>query len=219
MATYRDRPGTESTRVHPDRIPGGRFAGSLRRIVASSDDNDAMNSLRHRILRRRIRLLLLVVMAGLIVSGITAFPITPEIAWLADLLDAGTSSGAMAIWLTEVRTATTTTNRVYPFLFYGTDWLAFAHLVIALLFIGPLRDPLPNRWVVDWGLIACAAVLPLALIAGPLRGIPFFWQLIDCSFGIAAAAPLWLCRRCIAELEEVVRADARQHISSLDREG
>jgi hypothetical protein len=29
----------------------------------------------------------------------------------------------------------------YPFLAYGTDWLAFAHIVIAVFFIGPLVKP------------------------------------------------------------------------------
>ncbi|SCF41963.1 hypothetical protein [Micromonospora mirobrigensis] len=32
---------------------------------------------------------------------------------------------------------------------YGTDWLAFAHLVLAVAFWGPLRDPVRNVWVVQ----------------------------------------------------------------------
>ena len=164
-----------------------------------------MNSSADRtLLVRRIRLLLLVMMAGLIVSGVTAFPIETEIDWLTKIVGADASSGAMAIWLIDVREAVTATNRSYPFLGYGTDWLAFAHLAIAALFIGPWRDPLRNRWVIDWGLIACAAIVPLALIAGALRGIPFFWQLIDCSFGVVGAIPLWLCRHYTIELESEV---------------
>ena len=34
------------------------------------------------------------------------------------------------------------------------------------------------------GIAACLAVIPLALICGPIRGIPFYWRLIDCSFGV-----------------------------------
>ena len=87
------------------------------------------------------------------------------------------------------------------FLAYGTDWLAFAHLVIAVAFVGPLRDPERNAWVVTFGLIACAAVVPLALIAGAVRGIPPYWRVIDCAFGVAGAALLWPCHLAIRELE------------------
>ena len=68
--------------------------------------------------------------------------------------------GALLRWLLTVREGLGATNRAYPFLAYGTDWLAFAHLVIAVLFVGPLRDPVRNRWVIEWGMIACAAVVP-----------------------------------------------------------
>ncbi len=43
--------------------------------------------------------------------------------------------------------------------------------------------------VITFGLIACAGMLPLALIAGHIRGIPLAWRLIDCSFGIFGSAP------------------------------
>jgi hypothetical protein len=33
---------------------------------------------------------------------------------------------------------------VHPWLAYGTDWLAFAHIVIAVFFIGPFVDPVQN---------------------------------------------------------------------------
>jgi hypothetical protein len=45
------------------------------------------------------------------------------------------------------------------------------------------------------GLIACAGAIAVALISGPIRGIPFFWTLIDCSFGIVGAVPLLYCLR------------------------
>jgi hypothetical protein len=83
---------------------------------------------------------------------------------------------------------------------YGTDWLAFAHLVIAVAFWGPLRDPVRNIWVVHFGMIACLAVGPLALIAGPIRGIPWGWQLVDMSFGAFDLAPLFFSERGIRRL-------------------
>ena len=62
------------------------------------------------------------------------------------------------------------------FVFYGTDWLAFGHIVIAVCFAGVIRDPIKNIWVVEFGMISCVLVIPLALICGHIRGIPFFWR-------------------------------------------
>jgi len=94
-------------------------------------------------------------------------------------------------------------TKEYPFIPYGTDWLAFAHLVIAIAFIGPWRDPVKNVWVIDFGLITCVAVIPLAMIAGHFREIPIWWRLIDCSFGVFGAVPLLLARRMITTLEKI----------------
>ena len=155
---------------------------------------------------RRIRILLAVFITGLVLSGITAFPLQTELGWLdsilhADALQPIAESTGLLIWITRVHSAVATTNTQFPFLAYGTDWLAFAHLILAILFIGPFIDPVRNKWVITFGLIACAGVIPLALIAGPIRGIPLGWRLIDCSFGIFGAIPLFLCRCLIQRLE------------------
>ena len=162
-------------------------------------------------LGRRVRALLVFFIAALVVSGLTAFPVETELRWLTGLLGAGPSArpedhGAVLRWLLTVREGVTATNRTYPFLAYGTDWLAFAHLVIALLFVGPLRDPVRNLWVTEWGMLACAAVIPLALVAGEVRGIPFWWRLVDCSFGVFGIVPLWLCLRWTREMERLQAA-------------
>jgi hypothetical protein len=147
-------------------------------------------------------------MIGLALSGITAFPLPQEVTLLAQWMGAreGAShteySGLLA-WIVQVRNGIQATDANYPFLFYGTDWLAFAHLVIALLFIGPFRDPVRNVWIVQWGMLACVLVFPLALICGPLRGIPLSWQLIDCSFGLVGIVPLYVCYRAIKEIEQI----------------
>lgn len=141
-------------------------------------------------------------MVGLVLSGITAFPLPQEVSLLVRWLgvpEGGAGTG-LAGWIGQVRDALAATDTRYPFLFYGTDWLAFAHLIIALLFIGPYRDPVRNIWVIEWAMIACVLVLPLALICGPLRGIPFAWRIIDCSFGIIGIIPLGICRRLIKKL-------------------
>jgi hypothetical protein len=157
---------------------------------------------------RWIRIWLAVFIFGLVISGITAFPLESELRWLVDVLRTGWLHGfADAIhllpWLERVAEALADTNARYPFLAYGTDWLAFAHLVIAVAFVGPFVDPVRNKWVIQFGLIACAGVIPLALIAGPVRGIPLPWRLIDCSFGVFGAIPLWICLRAVRRLEPV----------------
>jgi hypothetical protein len=107
------------------------------------------------------------------------------------------------------------TNNRFPFLAYGTDWLAFAHLVIAVAFLGPYRDPVRNKWVITFGLFACAGVIPLALIAGPIRGIPIEWRIIDCSFGVIGAIPLLLCMWHVAALENLEQPRIFPHTPSV----
>lgn len=48
---------------------------------------------------------------------------------------------ALHTWLRRVHAGIVNTNRDYPFMAYGTDWLAFGHLVIVIAFFGPMRDP------------------------------------------------------------------------------
>lgn len=157
---------------------------------------------------RRIRLLLTLFIIGLVLSGITAFPLQRETALLNQIFHVAsapplTGEPAVHTWLRRVHEGIVRTNESYPFMAYGTDWLAFAHLVIAIAFIGPLIDPVRNKWVLQFGIIACAGVIPLALIAGPIRGIPPYWRLIDCSFGILGVIPLLICVHYLRNLEPV----------------
>jgi hypothetical protein len=157
---------------------------------------------------RRVRILLALFIVGLVVSGLTAFALETELRVLSMLLGIDPSAPpgnyvGLRHWIAQVAAALTEVYAKYPFIAYGTDWLAFAHLVIAVAFIGPLRDPVRNQWVVTFGLIACAGVVPMALIAGAVREIPFFWRLIDCSFGLFGAIPLALALRNIRVLENL----------------
>jgi hypothetical protein len=157
-------------------------------------------------LHRQIRAWILFMMAAIVLSGVTAFPLETELTWLQRYSDHLPSS--VAVWLQKVYVALHDTNARYSFLAYGYDWLAFAHLVIAMAFIGPLRDPVRNVWIIEWGMLCCIAVFPLALIAGPIRNIPFFHQVIDCCFGLLGLIPLATVRQKIRQL-----ANAQQAIS------
>ena len=162
---------------------------------------------RELILRRRIRAWTAFFIFGLVVSGLTAMPLETELTWLAQMLgEAGQTNVAVASgfsrWILRVRDALHAMNTNAPFLAYGYDWLAFGHLMIALSFVWVWREPVRNRWMFDFGLLACALVVPWALGCGELRGIPLGWRLVDCAFGVVGAVPLALCRCWAKELEE-----------------
>lgn len=161
-------------------------------------------------LRRRIRWFIWLFIFGLVFSGVTAIPTVMEVDALVRTTGAQErvasaptpeAAPAWAVWLVNTQTALHDTQDHHPVLFYGTDWLAFGHFVIAMVFIGVLRNPVRNRWLFDFGLLACALVIPYAMIFGAVRGIPVWWRLIDCSFGVLGAIPLWLCRRWTKEIE------------------
>lgn len=124
----------------------------------------------------RLKLWLFIILLAL--SGITAFPLQTELAFLSKYVSLFPSF--IQPWLIEVNSAISNTPLI---VLYGTDWLAFAHLVIALYFIPVILNPLQYQLNIKMGMIACIAVFPLAFICGPIRGIPFFHQIIDVSFG------------------------------------
>lgn len=74
-------------------------------------------------------------------------------------------------WLQAVYDALPVTNNKYPMLAYGYNWLAFVHIVIAMAFIGPLKDPVKNKWII----------------------VTMFHIIIDCSFGVIGLIPLLIC--------------------------
>ena len=164
-------------------------------------------------LLRRIRWLTFLFIAGLFLSGATAIPLETEVGWLVRVTGArerlmeakSANAPAWAFWLCRVEEALKETNLRHPFISYGGDWLAFGHFMIALAFVGAWRDPIRNRWLFDFGLIACTLVIPYALVFGGIRGIPLWWRFIDCSFGVFGAVPLWICRRAIIKLEKTAR--------------
>jgi hypothetical protein len=148
----------------------------------------------------RIRLMIGTFVLLLVLSGVTAFPLYTELKWLHDhpIFPPGSLLGD---WLEKVWLGIKAMNDYHPFMFYGYDWLAFAHIVIGMAFIGPWKDPVRNVWIIDWAMLACLAIIPLAAIAGPIRGIPWFHILIDCAFGVFGIIPLWITRKWISRLE------------------
>jgi hypothetical protein len=168
-------------------------------------------------LRRRYRFVLGGFILLLVLSGVTAFPLLHELELLARWVGVGPEkvqpdANGLQWWIGTVRDGLRDVHARYPWLAYGTDWLAFGHLVIAMFFIGPWKHPEANAWVLRVGIAACLAVIPLALICGPIRGIPFYWQLIDCSFGGLGMLPLLYCLRLTRRMEDAENA-ARSRIA------
>ncbi len=164
-----------------------------------------MSTLRH------VRVWLVIFIVCLVASGLTAFPLETELRIASDVLHWSPAPQLvpdLVAWIDRVRDAVIDSNDRYPFLAYGTDWLAFAHLVIAVAFIGVFRDPIRNIWIIQWGMIACIGVIPLALIAGSIRGIPLGWQLIDISFGVFGIIPLLIVYRLIRRFERETVTEA-----------
>ena len=149
---------------------------------------------------KAIRRLLAFFMFALAISGITAIPLEWELSILQRFFDPGTNIGG---WIDHVYAGIKATEQRFPFLFYGYDWLAFAHFVLALVFIGPYNDPVRNKWVIEFGIYACLLIIPFALVAGHFRGIPFGWRFIDCMFGVIGIVPLLICYRKTLALEQL----------------
>jgi hypothetical protein len=82
-----------------------------------------------------------------------------------------------------------------------------AHQSSTVLLIFLQMEYLKNKWVIEFGIIACILIIPFALIAGAFRGMPFWWRLIDCSFGIIGVIPLSICLQKIKILEKEEKAD------------
>jgi hypothetical protein len=155
-------------------------------------------------LQARIRFLLIFFICALTASGLTAIPAQWETEILKQLFGTGTWLSnflpEISFWVDRIYEGVQNSYGQYPFLAYANDWLAFGHVAIAIALVGPLRDPVKNIWVVEFAMIACVLIVPWALTFSFLRGIPWFWTLIDMSFGIFGFIPLWFVRRDILRI-------------------
>ncbi|MGJ8644283.1 MAG: hypothetical protein ACSHX9_12815 [Luteolibacter sp.] len=156
---------------------------------------------------RKIRILTAFVIVGLVISGVTAFPLLRELNLLANFfVDAEGSMepagySGLAHWILLVRKGLEDTYAAYPFIAYGTDWLAFGHIVIALFFVPAYREPVRYQGVFRVGIWAALLIFPLAFICGEIRGIPIYWRLLDCLFGVVAMVPLFYILSLVRKIE------------------
>jgi hypothetical protein len=150
----------------------------------------------------RARLMLAIVAFGLFMSGVTIWPGIWELKLVVDLVwGTAEPTGMVHRFIVETIAALEMLVANYPFLLYGYDWLAFAHIVLAILFAGAIRDPVRNIWVIQFGVICCVLVPVLAGVFVPIRGLPAAWFWIDFAFAPGAAIPLLVAWRDVAKIE------------------
>ena len=147
-----------------------------------------------------------IIVFGLVMSGITVWPAVPELKMAVRIVwGDGESTSVLHSFVLQAIEGLESVEANYPFMLYAHDWLAFAHIMLAILFAGAIRDPVRNVWIVQCGLIMCVLVPILAGICIPARGLPLIWFWIDFAFAPAAALPLWIA------LRDIRRAEAELH--------
>lgn len=153
-------------------------------------------------LRRKIRAVIIITIIGLLLNGVSAIPLKTELNILLSKPNA--LPAFLRDWWLYVNKGITETNDKYPFMRYGFDWLAFAHLLIAIAFLGPLKDPIKNEWVIIWGMIASVLSVLIALCWERLRGVPIWWSCIDAAIAVIAFIILLMCNSWIKKLKKIV---------------
>lgn len=145
---------------------------------------------------KRAKWMLGIVAFGLFMAGVTVWPVIWELKTAVRIVwGEGAPTNELHRFIVQAIAGIESVRANQPFLLYAHDWLAFAHIMLAVLFAGAIRDPVRNVWIVQCGLIMCASVPVLAGVCIPMRGIPMFWFWIDFAFAPAAALPLliaWL---------------------------
>ena len=160
---------------------------------------------------KRAKWMLGIVAFGLFVSGVTVWPAIWELKTAVHLAwGDSVPTGVVHRFVVRAIDGLVSVKANYPFLLYAHDWLAFAHVMLAILFAGAIADPARNIWIIQCGLIMCALVPVLAAICIPARGIPLCWFWIDAAFAPAAALPLWIALRDIRRSENLQKETAQR---------
>ncbi len=144
---------------------------------------------------QQIRIVLIFFIICLILSGITAFPLVTEIDFLAK--NSSVFPNILQDWIWHLHKQIHTTPSE---ILYGTDWLAFSHIIISLFLIPVYLYPKQYALNIVVCMFACVGVFFIAFICGPIRNIPFFHQLIDCAFGLFGFIPLYFIHKKIKTL-------------------
>ena len=98
-----------------------------------------------------------IVAFGLFVAGVTVWPVIWELKTAVHIVwGDGKPANDLHRFIAQAIGGIESVKATYPFLLYAHDWLAFAHIMLAVLVAGAIRDPVRNVWIVQCGLIMCA---------------------------------------------------------------
>lgn len=155
----------------------------------------------------RIRIILIIFIVLFFLSGMTVFPVEWEVKTVIKTIwgDSPPGDGFLSpvhAKFIEIKDSLPVMKEKYPFIFYGLDWLGFAFITMSILFIGALKDPVRNKWVIQFALLCCPLCIIFAAIFAPIRGMPWQWALLDSSFGVFGAIPLIIILRDIKKIEK-----------------
>ena len=151
--------------------------------------------------------MLVTVAFGLFVSGVTIWPWDIELSFAISALQTIAGPEPLIQLLQDIQQDMRLLEQSNSFVLYVADWLAFAHLVLVVLFLMALKNPIRNVLVVRFGILCSLSVPVLAITCIPMRGIPLFWILIDSSFALCAI-PLWIALKDIRKLEQETASGA-----------
>jgi hypothetical protein len=146
---------------------------------------------------QKTKIAVLFFIIALVLSGLTAIPLE---AGLQHIIPYSDNVGLLRLFVRKVLQGIKATRLHYPFLFYGYDWLAFAHFMFGVLFIGVYKNPKQNIWIVQFGIIACICIIPFALVLGTVREIPLLWRIVDCCFGVFGGIVLYYILKTIKKI-------------------
>ena len=94
---------------------------------------------------KRAKWMLAIVAFGLFVSGVTVWPAIWELKTAVHLVwGDSVPTGVVHRFVVQAIDGLVSVKANYPFLLYAHDWLAFAHVMLAILFAGAIRDPVRN---------------------------------------------------------------------------
>ncbi|MBN2210263.1 MAG: hypothetical protein JW709_02600, partial [Sedimentisphaerales bacterium] len=118
-----------------------------------------MNTTRPDKIIRRIRILLILCILGLVFGFQMVLFVRPEITWLNSIFGPGTQMDrfcpSVSAWVNHLAEGINDTYARYPFIAYCMDWLALAQLGFIVMFIGAVINPVRNIWVIQCGLVVC----------------------------------------------------------------
>jgi len=153
-----------------------------------------------------VRIFLFVVLLGVVFSCQMILFVEPQIQWMDKVVRESAivrqRFPQLVEWIGVLNLSVNDTYQKYPAIAYCMDWLAFAHVFVGLSLLGAIKNPVQNVWAIKTAILTCLLMVPFAFLSGSVRGIPFYWCMVDSSFAVLALIPLSLAMHSINKLKQ-----------------